>query len=158
MATPVRVILQGFPGLHRVLMHRSHNMVFTQGRGFVVRASFGLQIHSAPLSRSGLPRRGQSPRILRLAERISRSCQRTWIECHRRIPDARRPHQDAWLPNDIYRAASAPLSGGDRFVACDESSDLLEVFFRFRRIPQSRRVFSFLAVRLRPYQSPLRPH
>ena len=51
-----------------------------------------------------------------------------------------------------------PLSGGYRFVACDESSDLLEVFFRFRRIPESRHVFSFLAVRLRPYQSPLRPH
>ena len=47
-----------------------------------------------------------------------------------------------------------PLSGGDRFVACDESSDLLEVFFRFRRIPESRHVL----VRLLPDQSPLRLH
>ena len=36
----------------------AHNMVFTQGRGFVVGASFGLQISLAPLSRFGLPRRG----------------------------------------------------------------------------------------------------
>ena len=34
------------------------NMVFTQSRGFVLGASFGLQIWFAPLSRSGLPRRG----------------------------------------------------------------------------------------------------
>ena len=33
-------------------------MVFTQGRGFVLGASFGLQTPLAPLSRSGLPRRG----------------------------------------------------------------------------------------------------
>ena len=33
-------------------------MVFTQGRGFVLGASFGLQISFAPLSRFGLPRRG----------------------------------------------------------------------------------------------------
>ena len=32
---------------HSVLvLHRSHNMVFTQGRGFVLGASFGLLIHS----------------------------------------------------------------------------------------------------------------
>ena len=58
-------------------MVRSHNMVFTQGRGFVVGALFGLQrpfaplprrghrlfgnvgfFLVAPLSRVGLPRRG----------------------------------------------------------------------------------------------------
>ena len=33
-------------------------MVFTQGRGFVLGASFGLQESFAPLSRTGLPRRG----------------------------------------------------------------------------------------------------
>ena len=44
---------------HSVLvLHRSHNMVFTQGRGFVLGASFGLLISFAPLSRSGLQRRG----------------------------------------------------------------------------------------------------
>ena len=36
----------------------AHNMVFTQGRGFVLGASLGLQISLAPLSRSGLQRRG----------------------------------------------------------------------------------------------------
>ena len=34
-------------------------MVFTQGRGFVVGASFGLPRLIAPLSRSGWPRRGR---------------------------------------------------------------------------------------------------
>jgi len=34
------------------------NMVFTQGRGFVLGGSFGLQTRLASLSRSGLPRRG----------------------------------------------------------------------------------------------------
>ena len=33
-------------------------MGFTQGRGFVIEASFGLQNWFAPLSRSGLPCRG----------------------------------------------------------------------------------------------------
>ena len=33
-------------------------MVFTQGRGFAVGASFGLPRLFAPLSRFGLPRRG----------------------------------------------------------------------------------------------------
>ena len=33
-------------------------MVFTQGRGFVLGASFGLQNSFAPLPRYGLPRRG----------------------------------------------------------------------------------------------------
>ena len=35
-----------------------YNMVFTQGRGFVLGASFGLQNSFAPLPRYGLPRRG----------------------------------------------------------------------------------------------------
>ena len=39
-------------------VQRSHNMVFTQGRGFALGASFGLQTRLAPLSRFGLPRRG----------------------------------------------------------------------------------------------------
>ena len=43
---------------NRILIHRSRNMVFTQGRGFVLGASFGLQISFAPLSRFGSPRRG----------------------------------------------------------------------------------------------------
>ena len=34
-------------------------MVFTQGHGFVVGASFGLPRLIAPLSRSGWPRRGR---------------------------------------------------------------------------------------------------
>ena len=34
-------------------------MVFTQGRGFALGESCGLQNSIAPLSRSGLPRRGQ---------------------------------------------------------------------------------------------------
>ena len=33
-------------------------MVFTQGHGFVLGASFGLRRSFAPLSRLGLPRRG----------------------------------------------------------------------------------------------------
>ena len=39
-------------------LHVSANMVFTQGRGFVIRASLGLRDSFASLSRSGLPRRG----------------------------------------------------------------------------------------------------
>ena len=48
--------------VHRVGgdVHRSlsHNMVFTQGRGFVLGISFDLQNWFAPLSRVGLPCRG----------------------------------------------------------------------------------------------------
>ena len=36
----------------------AHNMVFTQGRGFVSGVSFGLQLSFAPLLRFGLQRRG----------------------------------------------------------------------------------------------------
>ena len=36
----------------------THNMVFTQGHGFVVEASFGFQCSFATLSRFGLQRRG----------------------------------------------------------------------------------------------------
>ena len=35
-----------------------HNMVFTQGHGFVIGASLGLPRYFAPLSRVGLQRRG----------------------------------------------------------------------------------------------------
>ena len=38
--------------------HLADNMVFTQGRGFVLGASLGLPDSFAPLSRSGLQRRG----------------------------------------------------------------------------------------------------
>ena len=40
------------------VVRRSPNMVFTQGRGFALGESCGLQNSIAPLSRSGLPRRG----------------------------------------------------------------------------------------------------
>jgi len=36
----------------------AHNMVFTQGHGFVLGDLFGLPCSFAPLSRFGLPRRG----------------------------------------------------------------------------------------------------
>ena len=39
----------------------SPNMVFTQGRGFVLGASFGSQTPFAPLSRFGLRRRPRTP-------------------------------------------------------------------------------------------------
>jgi len=39
-------------------MLRSHNMVCTQGHGFVLGAPSGLPCLIAPLSRAGLPRRG----------------------------------------------------------------------------------------------------
>ena len=41
-----------------LVIHAAANMVFTQGRGFVVGASFGLLCLFAPLSRVDLPRRG----------------------------------------------------------------------------------------------------
>ena len=43
---------------HSDTPHSMVFMVFTQGRGFVFGASFGLQDSFAPLSRFGLPRRG----------------------------------------------------------------------------------------------------
>ena len=43
---------------NRAPLHSADNMVFTQGRGFVLGASLGLEDSFAPLSRAGLPRRG----------------------------------------------------------------------------------------------------
>ena len=44
-----------------LVVHASANMVFTQGHGFVVGASLGLQRFFAPLSLAGLRRRGHRP-------------------------------------------------------------------------------------------------
>ena len=48
-----------FPRIDTVLaVEMSANLVFPQGRGFVIGASIGLLISFAPLSRVGLQRRG----------------------------------------------------------------------------------------------------
>ena len=41
-----------------LVVQAAHNMVFTQGHGFVIGAAFGLPCSFAPLSRFGLQRRG----------------------------------------------------------------------------------------------------